>query len=254
MNMISKWLSSSITASIIVSISGCAQSPTVEEFTALKQNQESMQKDLDEIKKQIAQRTPPKPKPFEPSPLSISGALTQGKADAPVTLVEFTDYQCPFCKRHATGTMPQILKSYVDTGKVRYVLRDFPLKQIHSNAFKLAQATLCAGDQGKGWEMHDHIFSAKKALDPNKLSKDAKAIGLDAKAFDACMKAEKYAGQVDASLEEGAKLGIRGTPGFFLGKTDVKDPGKIMATEKIVGAQPFAKFKEAIDKMLSEKK
>jgi protein-disulfide isomerase len=239
---------------LVAVISGCAETPTVEEFAALKQNQETMQKDLDEVKKFIADHTPPKPKPFEPSPLSIGGAPFKGKADAPVTLVEFTDYQCPFCKRHATGTLPQIVKEYVDTGKVRYVLRDFPLKQIHANASKLSEAVLCAGEQNKAWEMHDHIFSAAKSPDPNKLSKDIKALKLDSKAFNACLKSNKYASQIDASIGEGSKLGIRGTPAFFLGKTDMNNPGKIMATKKIVGAQPLAAFKAEIDKLLNEPK
>lgn len=252
--MRSKRVASIIVTIAVAGMAGCAETPTVEEVAALKQNQETMQKDLDELKKWVADRTPPKPKPFEPSPLSIRGAPYLGKADAPITLVEFTDYQCPYCKRHATGTLPQIVKDYVETGKVRYVLRDFPLKQIHPNAAKLSEAVLCAGEQGKAWEMHDHIFNANKAPDPGKMSKDVKALGLDAKAFDACMRADKYAAQVDASIAEGGKLGITGTPGFFLGKTDANDPEKITAIEKIVGAQPFAKFKEAIDKLLNEKK
>jgi protein-disulfide isomerase len=249
-----KGLKYSAIAIIIGAISGCAQTPTVEEVAALKKNQEKMQKDLDELKKLVAKHTPSRPKPFEPIAINISGDPFQGKSDAQVTLVEFTDYQCPFCKRHAIGTLPLIVKEYVETGKLKYVLRDFPLNQIHSNAAKLAEATLCAGDQGKAWEMHDHIFSAAKSPDPNKLSKDIKTFGLDVKEFNVCMKAEKYAAKLDASITEGSNLGIRGTPAFFLGKTDVNDPGKVMATEKIVGAQPFVKFKQAIDKLLNEKK
>ena len=140
---------------------------------------------------------------------------------------------------------------WTDTGKLKYVLRDFPLKQIHAHASKLSEAVLCAGDQGKGWEMHNRIFSAEKTPDPNKLSKDAKAIGLDAKAFDACLKAAKYAGKIDDSIKEGSSLGVNGTPAFFLGKTDLNNPGKIQATEMLVGAQPFEAFKQVIDKVLN---
>ncbi len=102
--------------------------------------------------------------------------------------------------------------------------------------------------------MHERIFSAEKTPDPDKLSKDVKAVGLDAKAFDACLKSAKYAGMIDASIKEGGSLGVNGTPAFFLGKTDVKDPGKIQATEMLVGSQPFAAFKQAIDKILNETK
>jgi protein-disulfide isomerase len=252
MNMIRKGVRWDIVA-LVAAISGCAQTPTVEEMAELKQNQEKMQKDLDEVKKFIAEHAPPKQKPFTPSAVNISGYSFKGNADAPVTLVEFTDYQCPFCKRHATGTLPQIVKEYVETGKLKYVLRDFPLNQIHPNAAKLAQATLCADDQDKAWGMHDRIFSAVKSPDPNKLSKDIKMLGLDAKEFTTCMTSEKYAAKIEASIAEGGNLGIRGTPAFFLGKTDMNDPGKVMATEKIVGAQPFAKFKKAIDRLLKMK-
>jgi protein-disulfide isomerase len=252
--MISKCVRYSIATLVIAGISGCAQTPTVEEVAALKQNQENMQKDLNEVKKWVAEHTPHKPKPFMPSLINISGAPFQGKSDAPLTLIEFTDYQCLFCRRHTTITLPQIVKEYVDTGKIKYVLRDFPLKQIHPNAAKLSESVLCAGDQGKAWAMHDHIFNEKKSPDPNNLSKNFKAFGFDAKAFESCMKSEKYAEVVNTSIDEAGKLGISGTPGFFLGKTDVSDSGKIMATEKIVGAQPFEKFKQAIDKLLNEKK
>jgi protein-disulfide isomerase len=251
--MISKWVKRNLVPLVIAGISGCAQTPAIEqEVAALKQNQESMRQELEDIKKWMADHTPRKPQSFKPSPLNISGAPVLGKPEAPVTLVEFTDYQCPYCKRHAIGTLPQIVKAYVETGKLKYVLRDFPLNRIHPDAAKLAEAVLCAGDQGKSWEMHDHIFKAKKSPNPGELPKQAGALGLDAKAFEACMQTNKYAGQVEESLAEGGKLGMRGTPGFFLGKTDSNDPGKITATEMISGAQAFPTFEKAINKLLAE--
>lgn len=255
MNMKSKRVNFGFALLIIAGMVGCSESQSVmDEIAALKQNQEKMQQELEEIKKWVADRTPPKPKPFQPSPISLSGAPFLGKPDAPLTLVEFTDYQCPFCKRHAAGTLPQIVKEYVETGKLKYVLRDFPLKQIHSQASKLSEAVQCAGDQGKAWEMHDRIFSAEKSPDPSKLSKDVKALGLDAKSFKTCLDSDKYAKQIDASIAEGNQLGVTGTPAFFLGKTDLNDPGKILATDMLVGSQPFAAFKRAIDKILNETK
>ena len=132
--------------------------------------QEQIKKELAEIKKLIKQRPiAPKrqqAKAFKPSDINIGNSPFLGKPNAPVTIVEFTDYQCPFCKRFAKNTQTQIIENYVDKGKVKYVLREFPLKNIHPNADKLAQAALCAGDQGKYWEMHDRFLKGSKKPNP----------------------------------------------------------------------------------------
>ena len=123
---------------------GCVQNEEV------IQGQKEIKQQLADIKELINEIPKPKKrKPFKPSDVSIADSPFLGKEDAQLTLIEFTDYQCPFCKRHVTRTMPEIMKEYVDTGKVKYVLREFPLKSIHPNAEKLSQAALCDGDQGK---------------------------------------------------------------------------------------------------------
>ena len=165
-----------------------------------------------------------------------------GKKNAPVTLIEFTDYQCPFCSRHATQTSPQIIKEYVDTGKVKYVLRDFPLG-FHSNAQKAAEATECADDQGKFWEMHDKLFENTQALDVASLKSYASALGLNSSKFDDCLDSGKYEQEVKDDMADGQASGITGTPGFVI--LDKKGKGT-----KLSGAQPFAKFKEALDAAL----
>ena len=224
------------------------------EIEALKKGQIQMKKDLAEIKKLIkaipAGGRGKARAPFKPQDLAVEGAPFLGSADAPVTIVEFTDYQCPFCKRHAKGTMSQLVKEYVDAGKVKYILREFPLKSIHPQAYKLSQAALCAGDQGKYWEMHDRFFAGKKPT-PKTIDADVEALGLDSATFKECYDSGKYAKTVDKDIAEGSKLGVRGTPSFFFGKT--AGASKIRATAMLRGAQGFPQFKKEIEKLLNAK-
>lgn len=224
------------------------------EIEALKQGQKSIQKDLKDIKtllKALATRKgrPAQP-PFKPSDIAINGSPVMGQADAPVTIVEFTDYQCPFCRRHASGTFAQIKKDYVETGKVRYVVRQFPLKAIHPKAMKASEASLCAGDQGKYWDMHNRIFHDTKTFNQEEWVRHAEALGLDMGSFKDCLESGKKAPQVEQDLKEGTALGVRGTPGFFIGRTDPDNPNKFKATEFMRGAFPYPRFQKVIEKLL----
>ena len=226
------------------------------EIEALKKNQKAMQKDLSAIKsalKTLASRNArPAQKPFKPADISIDGSPVMGNADAPVTMVEFTDFQCPFCRRYSNGTFPQIIKDYIKTGKVRYVVRQFPLKAIHPKAVKASEASLCAGDQGKYWEMYDQIFKKTKSFEPEEWVRHAEALGLEMSSFKDCLNNGKKAQQVKSDLKEGAALGMRGTPGFFFGRTDPNDPNKFKAVKMIRGAFPYPQFKQIIDKLLKK--
>ena len=228
------------------------------EIEALKQGQAAMRKDLEEIKKLLRRRPGARPSArrqapaFEPLELGIAGAPFKGKADAPVTLVEFTDYQCPFCRRHFQSVMPRIEKDYVETGKVKYVMREFPIRGLHPDAPKAAEAALCAGDQGAYWAMHDLIFENPKQVRTADLEARAKRLALDGAAFSDCLATGKYRDRVRADIADGAKAGVRGTPSFFLGMTDPNDPGKIKATKMIRGAQGYETFKQAIDQLLKQ--
>ena len=220
--------------------------------TQLIDGQDEIKKELAEIKKLINERVPKRKqaKAFEPSDINIANSPFLGKADASVTVIEFTDYQCPFCKRFSKNTLPQIIKEYIDTGKIKYVLREFPLKRIHPSADKLAQAALCAGDQGKYWEMHDSFFKGTKKPNPNDLSKEITALKLNAKTFNSCLDSDKYAKKITTDITDGTKLGVRGTPSFFIGKPKKGDSSTIYATKMIRGAQGFPAFKTAIDELL----
>jgi protein-disulfide isomerase len=221
------------------------------EVEQLRQGQEAMQKDITAIKERLIPKPPP---PFKGADVPLSGDAIMGSKDAKVTMVEFTDYQCPFCGRNFHQTWPQIVKNYVATGKVRYVLHDYPLVQLHPNAFNAAVAARCAGEQGKYWPMHDKLFSNQTALDAKNLPDYAKQIGLDVNQFQSCLDTGTEAANVRADMAAGQKLGVTGTPGFFLGLTDPKDPSVLKAAKMISGAQPYTVFKETIDGLLAPPK
>lgn len=224
------------------------------EIQSLKSGQEAIQKDLQEIKKLLAAR-PAAPGAGPDQALNAlvetAGAPSKGNKNARLTLVEFSEYQCPFCGRHVRDTMPQIQKEYIETGKVHYVFRDLPLESIHKNAFKAAEAARCAGEQNKYWEMHDRLFENQKSLEPASLTAHAQAIGLDAKKFQSCLDSGKFAADIKKDIADANKIGITGTPTTVIGLTQPND-SKIKVVKVIRGAQNFASFKEALDSLAVE--
>ena len=186
--------------------------------------------------------------PVGPVRTSVADAPSLGRADAPVTIVEFSDYQCPFCQRFFATTLPAIKKEYIDAGKVRYVFRDHPMDQLHPYARKAAEAAHCAGDQGKYWEMHDVLFQNPNALGPPQLAEHARSVGLDSPAFDACLSSGKHAARVQRGVTDGAAAGVQGTPGFVIGSS--KD-GSVIEGTPIRGAQPLETFRQIIDRALT---
>lgn len=221
----------------------------------LKAGQDAMQKDVKAIKEMfeaMRPRTAAGPTLEKPILVSIEGGAIKGEANAKVTLVEFTDYQCPFCARHFKNTLPQLDKEYVKTGKLKYVLREFPIPSLHPQAVKAAEAANCSGDQGKYWEMHSRLFANQKAFAPEQLLTHAKAVGVEAVQFKSCLDSGKYAAKVQKDIADGKQAGTRGTPTFFLGMTEPQK-SEIKAIKRIVGAQSFDNFKQAIDELLSQK-
>jgi protein-disulfide isomerase len=173
-----------------------------------------------------------------------------GANSAKVTIVEFSDYECPWSSEYFNWTMRDIVRDYVKTGKVKYVYRDFPIESIHPLALKAAEGARCAGDQGKYWEMHDRFFRNQSSIEPKILPLHAQMLGLNVAKFQQCLDSGTYTAKVRESVAEGEEAGVRGTPGFFLGLTDPNEP-KLRALIYIEGRQPYQVFKEAIDKLLS---
>ena len=213
----------------------------------LKKGQQEIKQQLEEIKKLLTPKPPQAQIEKIDAVVSIGDLPPKGKKNAPVTLIEFSDYQCPFCKRQAEQTDPELIKAYVDTGKVRFVFRDFPLVAIHPFAAKAAEAARCAGEQGKYWEMHDRLFANQKELQSEKLPEHAKAVGLDDAKFRECLASGRHAAAVQRDLDEGTKLGIRGTPTVIVGTSD----GSNVKNAVIIrGAQAVETFKAELDKLL----
>src|SRR6266498_3637976 len=152
--------------------------------------------------------------------ISLEGAPSMGEKNAKVTMVEFSDYQCPLSSSYFNRTMGQLVNDYVKTGKVRYVFRDFPLESIHQLAEKAAEGAHCAGEQGKYWEMHDRFFRNQMSIRPELLPLHAKMLDLDVPRFRQCLDSGAYAAMVGGSVMDGKKAGVKGTPAFFLGLTD----------------------------------
>lgn len=230
---------------------------TKQEIQALSAQVEEMQKDLAEIKKLIKEiKTAPAPKAAAPTQnfkeqvISIGPSPFMGEPNATVTMIEYSDYQCPFCARNYREVMPTLVKEYVDTGKLKFVMRENPLPSLHRNAMSASMAALCAGDQDKYWEMHNLLFDNQRQLSVDNLKKFAATIGLDTATFDECLDSEKHKEQISADLQSGAKLGVSGTPGFVLGLTDPKDPDKALMSVFIKGARSLDNFKAAIDGLL----
>lgn len=180
----------------------------------------------------------------DPSTLFSADDPMIGNAKAKVTIVEFSDFQCPFCRRFWKDTYSQLKKEYIDTGKVRMVTRAFPLS-FHEAAKPAAIASLCAKEQGKFWEYRDKVFGEQEkkgqatiAFGVAELKTWATAIGLNAQQFNSCLDTQKYAAKVDADTAAGSAVGVSGTPSFFING------------QQVVGAQPFSAFKKIIDELL----
>jgi len=182
--------------------------------------------------------------------VSLDDDPVKGNPNAPVTVVEFSDFQCPFCSRFFQQTLPLIEENYIDTGKIKFVYKDLPLDSLHPNARAAHIAAECADEQGKFWEYHDVLFEkqsqwsslASSELE-NTFTEFATDMGLQAASFESCMQSPNIADEVNKDTLEAASYGATGTPTFFIGNE--KD-GFI----KLVGAQPYAVFQRVIDNQL----
>ncbi len=225
-----------------------------EQMAEQKQLLESIKGDVEWLKKTVeeARQQGKRPSSDEPQqPVSIDDDYIKGRTGAKLTLIEFSDFQCPFCARFYRETLPLIDRDYIQTGKIRMVYRDFPLDSIHKDAQKSAEAAQCAGEHGKYWEMHDKLFDNQTALSVDQIKKYGEDLGLPVDKFNDCLDSGKYTEEVQKDLLDGQAAGVQGTPTFYLGYT-----GKGKTLEKpivIRGASPYLTFKQSIDKMLSQK-
>lgn len=173
--------------------------------------------------------------------MSADRGYSLGRSDATMTLVEFADYQCPYCKQFHTAVFEQLKKNYIDTGKLRFVSRDLPL-DIHSGAFKAAQAARCAGDQNNFWQMRDTLISHADNLSVDSILTYARQLGLEMVRFRSCLDTGKYLPDIRRDITEANSVGISATPSFVLGDSSA---GTIDGV-KVVGAQSYAAFEKIL--------
>jgi protein-disulfide isomerase len=236
----------------------CGAETTAADNTAPANNQDATQAILQELREirrvleKIERQGLARPARRPDTPKTASVAIGKenvilGVADAPVTVVEFTDYQCPFCKRFVHTTFPRLKRDFIDTGKVRWIVRDLPLG-FHPNANKAAQAAHCAGEQGKFWEMRDTLFINNANLGIEQLPGYAREIGLNGDTFDACLSSDRHQAQITQDTQEANRIRVTGTPSFVVGKT----AGDTVSGQLIIGAQAPAVFTAAIQHVLDQ--
>jgi protein-disulfide isomerase len=172
--------------------------------------------------------------------------LALGRANAPLTMIEFTDYQCPYCRRFQAEVWPKLKHDYIDAGKLRYIARDLPLS-FHASAAPAAEAAHCAGEQGKFWEMHAALLGGASDLAAGGIERRARALGLELTRFDECVARNKYAAVIAAHVHEADAAGIEGTPGFVVGRAA---EGQLTGV-RIEGALPYDEFDELLRELLA---
>ena len=251
----------SVTTLLEQEVDSKVQPVTEDEIRAFhEKNQKHIQVELDKVQEQIRDhlkqqktterkldyfktlrakaniKTYLKSPPIHRAEVLIKGAPSKGASSAPVKIVKFEDFECPFCKS-VQPTLAELLKKY--DGKVRLSHKDLPLEAIHKQAQLAAEAARCAGDQGKFWQYHDILYSKAPKLGEADLKAYAKEVGLDSASFDGCLASRKHKGVVQQDLAEGADLGLTGTPSFFINGREIS------------GAQPLEAFAAIIDDELA---
>jgi protein-disulfide isomerase len=179
--------------------------------------------------------------------VSIEGATVKGDASASVVLIEYSDYRCPYCSRAETDILPEITRRYIDTGRIQLAFRHHPMEQLHPGATKAAEAALCAGRQGRFWQMHSALFNREQGIDEAGLLARARELALDEKSFLTCL-AGVVAEQVEADVKEARRLGLTATPAFLVGRRE--SDGRVRVTAVVNGARPIGDFEKALNQAL----
>jgi len=223
-------------------------------YTANINSNQISEKELNDaiakLELKILQNQLPTKQPSLPLKISEDNDPVIGDIDAPITIIEFSDFQCPFCARFHVQTLPIIMDEYINEGTVKIVFRDFPIQSIHPNALPASVAAECANEQGKFKEMHDILFEKQNEWNNQEMNKTmllfnqyASEMQLEQEKFDSCLRNGKYIEEIKKDLDDGRAYGVSGTPGFFIGNDQI---GFI----ELKGAQPFESFKKVIDAQL----
>ena len=227
-----------IAAALVSTVPAGAQKKTPDQGITHEQADQILE-ELRQIRQLLEKQNKPAAPP-EPNraTLNMTGAEMLGSKSAPITIVEFTDYQCPFCQRFHTTAFPELKKNYIDTGKVRFYSRDLPLDSMHPNATRAAQAARCAAEQGQFWTLRDIMGANPSKLDMDSIIADAAGLKMDTAKLRSCIESDKYKQAVQTDVLEAMKIGADGTPTFVIGKSTADGvDGEVM-----VGAMPFEVF------------
>lgn len=196
------------------------------------------------LEKLVQPQQQPPPQPQTAKITNLKGPV-MGRSDAPLTMVEFTDLQCPFCRQFTLTAFDEIKRNWIDTGKLRFISRDFPL-DFHAQAVPAARAARCAGEQDKFWEMRLALVRNANLLTPEYIAKTGADLKLDTKAFAACSASTKYDAEIQAEMQEGLKIPVTGTPTFILGRTTATG----IEGPVLVGALPYVQFDAKLRSLL----
>jgi len=218
------------------------------QLSELRKTQGDLVKQVADLQVEVAalRATAKEPTPALSMDLRKKEYPVLGDGSADVAIVEFSDFECPYCLRHYRNTVPLLNQKYIDSGKVKYVFVDFPLS-FHANAAPAALAGACAHQQGAFWKMRESLFENQHSLSAPTFQKIADDLHLNANKFNACLKDPKSLAQIQAQAQLGESLGVQGTPAFLVGK--IRD-GKLVDGELISGAQPMTRFESVLDPLL----
>ncbi len=213
---------------------------------ALSEEVGKLRQDVSGIRRSMNATARPTPPPPTKVDVALGDGHILGDPIAKVGIVEFTDFQCPYCQRYHGQAFTQLKESYIETGKIQYAVRDFPLG-FHNHAQPAAIASRCAGQQGQYWAMHHQLFANQKRLGADLYMELAKSLELKDEEFQSCMNDPVQIQHVEADLSYGQSIGVCGTPNFFIGR--IQD-GKLMNAHRISGSKPFSAFSSIIEKLL----
>jgi protein-disulfide isomerase len=205
-----------------------------------------MRKEIVQLKERVAdleQKLVDRQPKLSAIPLNGSENMVIGKSDAKAAIIEFSDYECPYCAKHYKNVLPALRKAYIDKGAVKYVMKDFPL-EFHAHAKKASLAARCAGEQGHYWPMHDAIFEARGQASDSLVDNVVKQVKLDGVALKQCLEDPAQLAKVEADIALGAKLGINGTPSFLVGR--IKDK-QLVDYRRLDGLQSLEAFVGILD-------
>jgi len=216
-----------------------------DEVNSLRAQQAEMAAELTELQSRLAPAEGPV------RTLTVSNRPSRGLPTARVTFVEYSDYGCQYCAQYLQQVYPRLIRDYVDSDKVRYVFKNYPVEELHPGAFKAHVAAACAGDQGRYWEMHDRLFANQDTFQEARLVEDARQLGLDTAAFRSCLAGAAHDAVIRQDIDEAVRGGVNGTPVFVVALTEPGDAA-VTPIRVVVGAQPYEAFVDAIDAVLAQ--